>query len=173
MCRTYGVRYNIRRRNNRNQSKQIALKYANAEKQLALSDSNFYNQPKEVQQQAIISTIKKEGAKNMSLTQFKETYGGSNPSVNPNIAPIIRQEMDDDAAQVWDQARKEQLASIQPRTVLDDVITGLKIGTANVIGGTADLGAATLPGKQETPKSIVTGKQIGRASCRERVSSPV
>ena len=24
-----------------------------------------------------------------------------------------------------------------------------------------------------TPRSIVTGKQIGRASCRERVSSPV
>jgi hypothetical protein len=90
----------------------------------------------------------------MSLTQFKETYGGSNPSVNPNLAPIIRQEMDDAAAQIWDQVRKEKLASIQPRTVLDDVITGLKIGTANVIGSTADLGAATLPGKQETLNNI-------------------
>lgn len=28
------------------QQKQTALKYATAEKQLALSDSNFYNQPK-------------------------------------------------------------------------------------------------------------------------------
>ena len=136
------------------QQKQIALKYATAEKQLALSDSNFYNQPKEVQQQAITSTVQKEDAKNMSLTQFKETYGGSNPSVNPNIAPIIRQEMDDDAAQVWDQVRKDQIASIQPKTVLDDVITGLKIGTANVIGSTTDLGAAILPGKQETLNNI-------------------
>lgn len=37
---------------------------------------------------------------------------------------------------------------------MDDVITGLKIGTANVIGSTADLGAAILPGKQETLNNI-------------------
>ena len=57
-------------------------------------------------------------------------------------------------SKIWDQVRKDQIASIQPKTVLDDVITGLKIGTANVIGSTTDSGASILPGKQETLNNI-------------------
>lgn len=114
------------------QNKIQDLKSATAEKQLALSNADFYNQTPEVKQQQIAQKVLSNDAAAMSLTNFLNTHGN-------NLSN----------AEFWQQtkeaARQKLVSNVQNGTG-SDIATGLGIGAANIVGSTVDLLDSVTPG---------------------------
>ena len=69
------------------------------------------------------------------------------------------------------EARNDPDADLVKTSLLFQCTNGLQIGINNIVRKGPWVFEFT--GQPAHAKIIVTGKQIGRASCRERVSSPV
>ena len=114
------------------QQKQEQLRYASKQKQVALSDSNFYNQSPAEQHAQVLTALAKEDASNMSLDNFVSTYA---PKLGGNTKV---------PTQLWLQTQQEK--TFNNAGTGSDIATGLGIGAANIVGSTTDLLDAVTPG---------------------------
>ena len=114
------------------QQKQEQLRYASKQKQVALSDSNFYNQSPAEQHAQVLTALAKEDASNMSLDNFVSTYA---PKLGGNTKV---------PTQLWLQTQQEK--TFNNAGTGSDIATGLGIGAANIAGSTADLLDSVTPG---------------------------
>jgi len=114
------------------QQKQEQLRYASKQKQVALSDSNFYNQSPAEQHAQVLTALEKEDASNMSLDNFVSTYA---PKLGGNTKV---------PTQLWLQTQQEK--TFNNAGTGSDIATGLGIGAANIAGSTADLLDSVTPG---------------------------
>lgn len=114
------------------QQKQEQLRYASKQKQVALSDSNFYNQSPAEQHAQVLTALAKEDASNMSLDNFVSTYA---PKLGGNTKV---------PTQLWLQTQQEK--TFNNAGTGSDIATGLGIGATNIVGSTADLLDSVTPG---------------------------